>query len=435
MLKRKYNKLNKIKNLLSLNSLQYIFYFIFLIKSIKSQCNKDTPILFNDTCQLKNCSKTQFDNNECIISNKIIKTQWLTNIIQIGKLNYRYINFASFSNGDMIVETSACPNEGARMFYGIKSDGSPLFKNENDNSQTYCYYIEVEGQTDTQGKRYESENSIIIINSGDDKGKEYLVSFGKTDQFAELYLFDERKINQRKVADILNNNKIENSRFASFNYINNNNYYIFLGYKSSSGLFFTRLCFNSNSFNNNPQIYQTSRTDNIGGSLSCFMTSSSNSVICAYISNILNINNFCRLAVDENFNQKVLQCYPNNISSDSNVFVKAIHLKDESGVFTYFNIYNNHYYPILLFQTLKQISTIYYPYYTYIFADSITSYSYFGLNTIANNKNIFFNTYCLKNDLIKIKEDKICYITSSNTNETLYIIMINVFESSLSARY
>ena len=45
------------------------------------------------------------------------------------------------------------------------------------------------------------------------------------------------------------------------------------------------------------------------------------------------------------------------------------------------------------------------------------------------NDNTFFNTYCLKNDLIKISENKLCFTTTSNTNETLYIVLINILET------
>ena len=128
--------MNILKVLFQLNTIIHLFYFQFLIKSIKSQCGRDTPILFDNTCQLKACSKEQFENKECKIENKIIKTQWLTSIIQIGDKDYRYINFVDFSNGDMVVETSACPSHDERMFYGITSDGLPLFKkSKTDNTK------------------------------------------------------------------------------------------------------------------------------------------------------------------------------------------------------------------------------------------------------------------------------------------------------------
>ena len=39
----------------------------------------------------------------------INKAQKITRIINIGDLNYRYMDFASYSNGDMVVETTSFP--------------------------------------------------------------------------------------------------------------------------------------------------------------------------------------------------------------------------------------------------------------------------------------------------------------------------------------
>ena len=44
----------------------------------------------------------------CFISNKTrIISQWLNNIICLGAENLRYINIATFSSGDMIVEATS----------------------------------------------------------------------------------------------------------------------------------------------------------------------------------------------------------------------------------------------------------------------------------------------------------------------------------------
>ena len=62
--------------------------------------------------------------NDCIISNNtVIVNQWLNNIICLGDKDFRYVNFASFSNGSMIVEATSIPDSPKRMFYGIQSDG------------------------------------------------------------------------------------------------------------------------------------------------------------------------------------------------------------------------------------------------------------------------------------------------------------------------
>ena len=55
-----------------------------------------------------------------LFQNSTIKTQELNNIINLKKSGFQYINFASFSNGDMIFETSKYPYDPIRIFYGFK---------------------------------------------------------------------------------------------------------------------------------------------------------------------------------------------------------------------------------------------------------------------------------------------------------------------------
>ena len=121
----------------------------------------------------------QINANDCLISNVTkITTQWLNNIICIGEENFRYVNFATFSNGDMIVETTAIPDSPKRMFYGISNNGEPFFDN-----QQYHATIVISGQTKSNNTRYEGEIFVVTINN-----KEYLFSIGKGDnKYAELY--------------------------------------------------------------------------------------------------------------------------------------------------------------------------------------------------------------------------------------------------------
>ena len=100
MVKEKNNPFKFIKR----NFYIIILYICLLITPAKNECDRNAPILLSDgTCTLKYCSDEEYENNVCTISNEIIKTQWLTNIIKIGDKDFRYVNFATYSNGDMIV--------------------------------------------------------------------------------------------------------------------------------------------------------------------------------------------------------------------------------------------------------------------------------------------------------------------------------------------
>ena len=112
------NKKNKIIPKYFYLSFFIIIYFqIIIVKSI--DCPRNAPILSPEGCKMQYCSKNQFDSGNYIINNTIIKTQWLNNIIKIGGLKYRYVNIASYSNGDMVIETTCYEGEPKRYFYGL----------------------------------------------------------------------------------------------------------------------------------------------------------------------------------------------------------------------------------------------------------------------------------------------------------------------------
>ena len=128
-------KKNFVKKILKLNFFVIILCFYLLITPVKNECNRSIPILLEDgTCGLAYCSASDYESEKCIVSNEIIKTQWLTNIIRIGDKDFRYVNFATFSNGSMIIETTSFPGNKYRYFFGLQSNGLPFFKNSNHYS-------------------------------------------------------------------------------------------------------------------------------------------------------------------------------------------------------------------------------------------------------------------------------------------------------------
>ena len=98
-----------------------ILFFFHLFKIIICECERETPIrLSNGTCVLKYCTKEEYDSGECTLNNTIIKAQFPNKIIIIGEEKFRYINFVTLSNGDMIIETSAYPANNKSIFFGLK---------------------------------------------------------------------------------------------------------------------------------------------------------------------------------------------------------------------------------------------------------------------------------------------------------------------------
>ena len=425
MQKKNYDILPKPKSsqIFNIFIIVKLFYFQLLIYSIKSQCQKRTPILVGTQCKLEYCTEEQYKNGDCKIANKIIKTQWLTKIIKIGDLNFRYVNFAEFSNGSIIIETTAYPGNEKRMFYGLDIDGRGLFNTDN-GSRTYFYSINVGEQPGNPDKtRFEAENFIATINEGPNKGKEYLVSVSKSNKFPELFIFDEGKINQKQTSKFLGA-EMNNLRGFAFSYTKDNRYYSLVGIKATinngNHILLRRLIFKNNKFTEtNPEKKEFKRPYNLGDSLSCFITTETYSTICCYLEltpKAEDNNNFCILALNEKLEDPKSSCFSNYVTTVGNTFLKCIHLKGEAGAFTYFNSNNI---PIILLKKYNKTRKN--------FDNYLTRHYYLRLDLYTKN-DIYFNNYCLKNDFIKITENKLCFITSSNTNDTLYISILNIFE-------
>ena len=112
-----------------------------------------------------------------------------SNIISFEK-NYRYLSFASYSNGDMIFSSTAFPKTNKRIFYGLKNNGRPFFKNGSNYS--------VDFTDDWEDK---NESIIFSIKASGENEKEYLISIANNNSFFEIYdFYDLKKIilNQTK---------------------------------------------------------------------------------------------------------------------------------------------------------------------------------------------------------------------------------------------
>ena len=92
------------------------------------ECPREYPLFLQGT-DTKECAFEIYNSSTHIISNQIIKTQWLNKLVQIGVDQCWYVRKSYSSNGDLILETSVYQTEPNkfRYFYGIKSNGRPFF--------------------------------------------------------------------------------------------------------------------------------------------------------------------------------------------------------------------------------------------------------------------------------------------------------------------
>ena len=216
--------------------------YLSLFNLIISFCNKSKPFLQGDIC-VSNCDNLN-SNNECILDNPVIKEQSLTNIIKIGQLKYRFINFATNLNGDMIVLINSLNTIKKRYFFGIKKNGRFFFENE----LSYFY------SKDSSSYRYEGESLFIqLSNNNDTNEKDYFFTYGKSEIF-EFYNFEDNNNNYITINKFFGGiiQSYRNSFFKlSFPQDNNNHYYLLTGIVDNHGyIFYIKKCFFSITNNN-----------------------------------------------------------------------------------------------------------------------------------------------------------------------------------------
>ena len=103
---------------------KFLYFLLIIMQILSNPCERNFPIFKEGYCMLEYCTNNEFKNQTCILANEIIKTQWLNNIIWIGNNDFKYVNLASNSNGDLIIETTSNPSSPERKFYGLKRDST-----------------------------------------------------------------------------------------------------------------------------------------------------------------------------------------------------------------------------------------------------------------------------------------------------------------------
>ena len=349
---------------------------------------------------------TADDNLTYCPSKPNFSTKNLT-IIDIGMQYFRYVNFASYSNRDMVfLATSYNGYEEGRMFYGIKENGRPFFNNYFFFSKGLCQH------------KYESE-SLVIKESGNTTNKEFLMSFSLENSCVELYDFVNKML-YGKTIDLFTSNTICSFRnvFISLK-PNDTNYYNLLGFINYDQEYIIQkhLFYSINNFYENNTLINNITIKNIraikthGSGLSCFQTEIQY-IICFFLNQS---TNYYIIAFDTNLKEINNTTLDSIINMIDDPFYKCIHLKDEIGIFTY---YDNSF-PVLLFREFNNISGF---------------TNYIIPKVILEQKNNFSKDISL-NDIIKFTENKIYYCTTDINRENIYIISIYLYKETYKIRY
>ena len=270
------------------------------------ECPRDYPLLFTDASGGKQCSMEIYDVYDHVIFNQIIKTQWLNNRIKIGIDNCLYITFSFSSQGDLIIETNIYKYsgyDGVRYFYGIKSNGVPLF---NGNEQ-------ININSDTTLEKLESQLIKIVL---DDKEDDYYLSI--CSKSIEITILDDRQILSFS-KDILFGSYPWSSKINSLIELKSENKVYFFGLIADNGgtnyvyLYkYKFLHYNFNDPNNFEKIVSSENTYIASPSriISCIEISDYNIVQCFYI----NVDNYYIISL---FNTDSLTLVQESIRLDS----------------------------------------------------------------------------------------------------------------------
>ena len=195
------NKLTLIKIIIALNL--YVYCLLY-------RCNTSYPILKNDECISTYCSENQFEKEECIIDNPIVKEKWLNNILIFeNTTGYNSLSKTTSSPYKLILKTTSSDNKQTKIFmlnpkdlddyqfelFTSKSfDKTEIIKNEQAlifiyNLNIYIISIGIDNSPieiinwETQNLNYIESNSFLkedkrIIKSTSVISKKYAFSSG-----------------------------------------------------------------------------------------------------------------------------------------------------------------------------------------------------------------------------------------------------------------
>ena len=163
------------------NSPKIFIHFFFLLSIsfniyISEDCPRDKPIFKSNECTSIYCSPEEFYSNECIISNKYIKIQWLNNFHIFQEKNMEHISVSENYKGELFLSSQKISDDYDKYLLAFNNEGEGLFY-DNDQDKYNCFRV-----IDFATGEFSDYNNYIEI---DDKG--YLIGVPNDD---DIYLID-----------------------------------------------------------------------------------------------------------------------------------------------------------------------------------------------------------------------------------------------------
>ena len=240
-------------------------------------CPKDRPIKYNNgECQIRKCSQEEFQNRSCIISNEIVKIQWINNIIRNVDQETNILRVVT-SNQGLFLSSYYDIDDGndgddeinKLLIYNFNDNNKELILNEISTTNVYIplYHIMTH------------ESLLTKINNSVDN---YLLSCIFT--ICDLVNYDNHEIQTFDVFDPNVQSILQTRNNAFFKLNDNYNYFygmISINYETSESKFLimSKFHFNFNEMTNsfdieyyNKYLDSSSSYELEQNSLSCFQT-------------------------------------------------------------------------------------------------------------------------------------------------------------------
>ena len=366
---------------------------------------------------------------------KIIKSYSLNDIIIVGEKNFRYVNFASTPKGEMFFLTSSDKNNNGRIFYGINKDGTGYFEDSKNNTKIFIYKKEV-----IKDYQMDSELGYIKLNTNLEKDYEYLMNFNN--EYIEIYYY--KNISYSVPIATTNfllkfNDTFDTYIWSLNNKLENNINYLFMGfiYKQIIDEDKTRFFFS---------LYKIKfKLDENGNNLlldidakfsipsydrkisSCYITEN-NYILCFffyyYIFDTENKFDFHLYSIYSfNTNLDIMGVEDLETEDEKELcFFKSVHLREEIGCYIYY----------LSDKDLPSLRVI-----IYSREDNISKFDDYIYNTTLEQIDSFnYNKDIKLNDLIRIDNKTVCFISVSKDKLSLMVVMIDIlYYNNYSIRY
>jgi len=395
----------------------FIYKLIVIFKLtqyIKTDCNITHPVLKNNKCYSVYCSPQDYNSSVCTVNNSIAKIQWLTNIIQISEVKFRYIHPFFTKNKDFIIQTTSALGTSKRRYYGLTNEGRYYFT-DSKGEETPNYSIDAEGSSQDE-LLYKFEGTATSVQFEDDDN-DYFLSIGNKDLYTELIDYKKNTITRilsetfyfvyilSEVGSIfpltIDNN--DNKKYYFIPFIILYNHYHFFMCK----IYY----FNSTDITNGYE--RVNKSDYLSANrkiASCFQSPTTNYIFCFY-QNMYFYFNIIVIEPTLKLNSKLEKSI--DLGEDNNdseyIFFKGIYLINNAGFYLYYKSISSN--PTI---AIKEWNG----------SNKINDYNFnnFTLDKFNFNANVSYN------DLININSNQICFTTISIDKTIIYIIIFNFYE-------